>query len=60
MTQYDPLYLLSTKKTGGQQDGEHGSVQHVQGEHYQRNILRVFVIVSGPVGNPKSSSVQSP
>ena len=35
-------------------------VHHVQGEHYQRNVLRVFVIVSGPVGNPESSSVQSP
>ena len=33
VTQYDPLYLLST---GGQQEGEHGRVKHVQGEHYQR------------------------
>ena len=33
-----------------------------QGEHYQRNILRVFVIVSDPVGNPESSSfhIRSP
>ena len=45
------------KKTGGQQEGEHGWVQHFQIEHYQRNVLRVFVIVSGPVGNPESSSV---
>ena len=26
-------------------------------EHYERNVLRVFVMVSGPVGNPESSSV---
>ena len=45
-TQYDLLYLLST---GGQQEGEEGFVKHVQGEHYQRNVLRVFVIASGPV-----------
>ena len=48
VTQYDPLYLLSAEKTGGQQEGEHGRVQHFQGEHYQRNVIRVFVIVSGP------------
>ena len=36
MTQYDPLYLLST---GGQQEGEHGRVKHVQGEHYQRQVV---------------------
>ena len=30
------------KKTGGQQEGEHGWVQHVQREHYQRNVLRVL------------------
>ena len=35
-------------------------VQHFQIEFDQRNVLRVFVIVSGPVGNPESSSVQSP
>ena len=51
-TQYDPLYLLSTKK----KQGEHGSVQHVQGTHFQRNVLRVFVTLSGPVGNPESST----
>ena len=39
VTQYDPLYLLSTK-TGGQQEEEHRRVQHVQGKHYQRNILQ--------------------
>ena len=32
VTQYDPLYLLSTKNTGGQHEGEHVCVQHVQGE----------------------------
>ena len=58
VTQYDPLYLQSTgKKTGGQQEGEHGRFQHVQGENYQRNGLRVFVIVSGPGGDPESSPV---
>ena len=57
VNQYDPLYQLSTKKTDGQQEGEHGGVQHVQIEHYQKNVLRVIVIVSGPVGNPESSLV---
>ena len=58
MTQYDPLYLPPQyKKAGGQQDGEHGWVQHVKGEQYQKKILSVFVIVSGPVSNPESSSV---
>ena len=38
MTQYDK------KKTGGW-------VQQVQGEHYQRKVLRVWVKVIGPVGN---------
>ena len=46
-------------KTGGQQEGEHVWVEHVQGEHCQRMfyVLRVLVIVSGPVGNPESSLV---
>ena len=56
VTQYDPLYLLSS---GGQQEGEHRWVQHVQGEHYEQKILRLFVIVSGPVGNPELSHPQS-
>ena len=34
----------------GQQEGEHGLVQHVQGEHYQRSLC-------GPVCNPESSLV---
>ena len=34
VTKNDPLYLLSA---GGQQKGEHGIFQHVQGEHYQRS-----------------------
>ena len=32
------------KKTGRHEEGEHERVQHVQGENYQRNVLRVFVI----------------
>ena len=40
---------------GGQQDEEHGVVHHVQVEHYDRKVLRVFLIVSGPVGIPESS-----
>ena len=47
----------SAQKTGVQQEGEHGWVQHVQGEHYQRNVLRVFMIERGLVGNPESSLV---
>ena len=43
--------------SGGQQEGEHGVVHHVQGEHYQRKVVRVFVIVNGPIGNPESSRV---
>ena len=46
------------KYPGGQQEGEHGVVHHVQEEHYQRMVLRVLVIVSGPVG-PESSRVCS-
>ena len=38
-------------------EGEHWWVQYFQGEHYQRNVLRIFVILSDPVGNPESSSV---
>ena len=37
--------------------GEHGCVQHVHGEHYQRNVLRVFATEGGLVGNPESSLV---
>ena len=54
-TQNDPLHLISTKKPGGQQEEEHGLVQHVQLEHYHRKVLRVRVIVNGPVGNSESS-----
>ena len=57
VTKYDPLYLLSIKKTGGQQECKHRWVQHVQGEHYQRNVLEVFALLSGPVVNPESSSL---
>ena len=57
VTQYDPLYQLSKEKTGGQQEGENGWVQHVQGEHYQRNVSRVFMIERCVVGNPESSLV---
>ena len=38
---------------GGQQDEEHGVVQVVQVEHYDREVLRVFLVVSGPVGIPE-------
>ena len=44
-------------QTGGQQEGEHIWVQNVQGEHYQRNVLNVYVILNGSVGNSESSSV---
>ena len=44
------------QQKSGQQEGEHGWFQHVQGEHYQRNVLIVFVVMSGPVGNLESSS----
>ena len=41
VTQYDPLYLPPQyKKAGGQQDGEHGWVQHVKGEQYQRIFFK--------------------
>ena len=40
---------------GGQQEGEHGWDQHDQGEHHQRNVLRVFMIERGLAGNPESS-----
>ena len=40
----NPLYFLGTnKQTWGS-----------PGEHYQRMVLRVWVIVSGPVGHPQS------
>ena len=42
----------SSAKTGGLQEGEHGWVQHVQ--TCKRNILRVFMIERGLVGNPES------
>ena len=44
-----------TPNPGGQQEGEHGVVHYVQGEHFQRKVKRSewSVIVSGPVGNPK-------
>ena len=45
MTPY-PLLLR-----GEQEEGEHGVAHHVQGEHYQRMVLRVWEIVSGPFGN---------
>ena len=45
------------KKPGEQQEGEHGWVEHIRGEHYQKNILRVFMIDRGLVGNPESSLV---
>ena len=38
VTQNDPLYLLSTKNPGGQQEEEHGVDHHVQGEHYKRKV----------------------
>ena len=43
----------------GQQEEEEEQVvvHNIQGDHYQRNVLRVWVILSGPVGNPESSSV---
>ena len=34
---------------GGQQEGEHEVVHQFQGEHNQRKVLRVGVIVIGPV-----------
>ena len=41
-----PVVPLSAGKVsqvipGGQQKGEYGVVQHVQGEYYQRKVLRV-------------------
>ena len=51
------MSLKSYGLPGRQQEGEHGIVHHAQGEHYQRKVLRVRVIVSGPDGNPKSFSV---
>ena len=52
VTQYDPLYLLSTKNRWTAIRRTRMS----QGEHCQRNVLKVFLILSGPVGNPESSS----
>ena len=49
--------MTNSTCSGGHEEGEHRYGQHVQGEHYQRNALKVFVIVSFPVGNPESSSV---
>ena len=42
---------------GGQQEGEHEVVRQFQGEHNQRKVLRVWVIVIGPVGKSESSWV---
>ena len=55
-SEWSPL-LAQQKNPGGQQEEEHGVVHHVQEEHYHRKVLRVWVIVSGPVGIPKSSWV---
>ena len=46
-----PSNCSAQKNLGGQQEKEHGVVHHVQGEHYHSKVLRVRVIVSGPVGN---------
>ena len=43
---------------GVQLEGKHWPVHHVQGEHYQRKVLRVRVILSALVGNPESFPVQ--
>ena len=43
VTLNDPLYWLNTKNPGGQQEGEHGVVHHVQGEQYQRKVLSSHV-----------------
>ena len=40
VTQYDPNYLLSTKKTGGQREEGHGVVHHIQGEYHQTYLLQ--------------------
>ena len=45
------------QKRGGQQEGEPGSFQDVQGEHYQRNFLRVFMLERGLFDNPELSLV---
>ena len=44
------------KSLGGKKEGEYEVVHHVQGEHYHIKIFRVWVIVSGPVGNPAPES----
>ena len=46
----------NSQNIGGQQEEEQGVVHYVQGEHYQLNDLRIWVIVSGLVGYPDSSS----
>ena len=52
----ESLYLFSNRKNqGGQQKGD--VVHHVQGERYERKVLRNWVIVSGTVGNPELSQV---
>ena len=40
VTQYDPNYLLSTKKTGGQREEGHGVVHHIHGEYHQTYLLQ--------------------
>ena len=41
----------------GRCEEEHAVVQYVQGEHYKRIFLRVWVKVSGSDGNRESSPV---
>ena len=50
------------QKIGGQQEGrgQHRWVQHAQWEHYQRNVLRVFVKGSGQVGIGMPSKKKKP
>ena len=38
---WPPLPSHHITNPGGQQEGEHGVVHNVQGEHYQRNVVRV-------------------
>ena len=43
---------MTAPNPGGQQEEECVVVQHFKVEHYDRKVLGVWVIVSGPVGNP--------
>ena len=52
-----PLPAQHQKNPGVQQ--EHREVHKIQGQHYHRNVLRVWVIVSGPVGNPESFQLRT-